>query len=42
MRRTKQQAETFARQKREAGHTNLKITRVTASDWAITWTEKPR
>ena len=40
MRRTKRAAETLAAQLRQAGHTDVAIRRVTASDWAITWTQR--
>jgi len=41
-RRTRLMAEAFAEKKRNAGHTNVVVRKVTATDWSITWTEKMR
>ena len=42
LRRSQRMAQTFARQLRESGHTEISIEKITPTDWAIRWTLKPR
>lgn len=34
-------AETYAQMKRDAGHTDVTVKKITPTDWAIIWTLKP-